>query len=233
MKKIFLIILITISIYAEGKPLYEIQNVSINVASWIKTENKINFSYLEYETCSSFEYGESYFFIDLEKDSNELRVASKFQLDIDIGTNWNIRVQDYLIYSKDFYNNNRVIGLSYQYAQNNFWITPFFGSHYQNSTYYSGFNGVMTGWTAQYSFTDKIKLFNWTEFELFRDKEHYQLDNGTLVGDGAENGINGALSLTYQFSNKITGMVSYRYANNKLGEKGYIDAMIYSLKYSF
>jgi len=63
-------------------------------------------------------------------------------------------VQDYYLKEKDFYVNNFVPGIAYNYSNNSgLWFQPFLGGHYQNSTYYTSWNGYMTGWVFNYNFT--------------------------------------------------------------------------------
>jgi hypothetical protein len=93
----------------------------------------------------------------------------------------------------------------------------------------------MAGWTFLYNFTlgeQKFTLSNWHEFEFKRDEEHY-LFNGEPTGDGRSHGINGALAIWWTPIKQITAGVQYRYSDYKLGQPGYSNAMIYSLKYNF
>ena len=107
---------------------------------------------------------------------------------------------------------------------------------YQDSTYFSGWNGYMAGWIFNYDFNvlgEDFFVFQWHEMEFNRDKEHYQLNNGITIGDGSSHGINGALSIWWKAHKKVTTGIQYRYAENKLGFANYQSAFIYSLKYNF
>ena len=132
--------------------------------------------------------------------------------------------------------NNLVPGIAYKYSTDfGFWIRPFIGSHFQESTFYDGFNGWMAGWVFAYDFKisgQKFSLTNWHEFEWGHDEEHY-LFEGDPVGDGRSHGVQGAVALWWTPMKEITAGVQYRYSNYKLGLDAYANALIYSLKYNF
>lgn len=67
-------------------------------------------------------------------------------------------------------------------------------------------------------------ITNWHEMEFARNKRY----NG-----GKSNGINGALAFWWNATNHVSAGVQYRYADNKLGDTFYQDAIIYTLKYTF
>lgn len=159
-------------------------------------------------------------------------------LDIKLGnSNWYFHLQNYFLDSNGFNVNNLVPGIAYKYTSGSgFWIRPFIGPHIQESTYYDGFNGWMAGWVFCYDFTvsgQKFALAQWHEFEFDRAKEHYQLEDGTPIGDGKSHGTNGAISLWWTPIKQVTAGVQYRYSHYKLGYAGYANAVIYSLKYNF
>ena len=151
-------------------------------------------------------------------------------------SNWFFHLQDYYLYSKTFFVNNLVPGIAYKYTTDSgFWIRPFIGLHYQQSTFYDGFNGWMAGWVFVYDFwigEEKFSVSNRHEFEWGRDEEHY-LFKGEPVGDGRSHGVQGALALWWHPLKEITAGVQYRYSNYKLGLDAYATALIYTLKYNF
>lgn len=117
-----------------------------------------------------------------------------------------------------------------------FLVRPFVGSHYQNSTYYNGNNGYMAGWFLNYKFKlskKKFSLSQWHEFEFSRAKEHYQLSNGTPIGDGRSSGLNGSVFMYWHPNSSIITGLQYRYSYYKLGFATYQSAIIYTLKYNF
>jgi len=234
-------------------PNFTYWDTSINYLDWssdtekraVGKTNFTDFVYLELEGGAGWDWGEFYFFTDIEnptKDwdntpTDDLRFVIKPILDIQFGeTNWYLHVQDYFLKSKTFFVNNFVTGIAYKYSIDNFWIRPFIGPHYQESTFYDGFNGYMAGWTFVYNFTigeQKFMLSNWHEFEFDRAEEHYQLDDGTPIGDGRSSGTNGALAVWWTPIKELTLGVQYRYAYYKLGLNDHMTAIIYSMKYNF
>ncbi len=226
---------------------------SYNYLDWTdgtvkRAEGKTNFSdfaYIELEGGAGWDWGEFYFFADIENPTeswdntptDDRRFVIKPILDVKLGdTNFYFHLQDYYLYSETFFVNNLVPGIAYKYTIGDFWIRPFIGPHFQQSTYYDGFNGYMAGWTFAYNFKfadHKFTLSQWHEYEFDRDKEHYQLDDGTPIGDGKSHGINGALALWWTPIDQITAGVQFRYSNYKLGLDDRARAAIYTLKYNF
>jgi hypothetical protein len=229
-------------------PNFTYWDTSVNYLDWSsRTEKRsifTDFVYLELEGGAGWDWGEFYFFADLEnpghswdaEPTDDSRFVIKPILDVQLGkSNWYIHIQDYFLKSETYFVNNLVTGIAYKYTYGDFWIRPFIGPHIQHSTYYDGFNGYMAGWTFLYNFTlgeQKFTLSNWHEFEFDRNEEHY-LFNGEPTGDGRSHGINGALAIWWTPIKQITAGVQYRYADYKLGQPGYSNAMIYSLKYNF
>jgi len=220
-------------------PNYTFKDISINYLDWSsKTEKESpqkDFTYLEFEAGAGFNWGYAYMFLDIENPTksysdpapDNLRVSFKPVLDIKLfDSNFYFRTQDYSLTSDDFYVHNFVNGISYRYDVKNFWIMPFAGIHYQNSTYYSGFNGYMVGYTFLYNFTiinQDFSIFQWHETTFSRDKE-----------DGySGSGNQGALSFWYKINKTFTTGLQYRYADKNLGYDGYQDSVIYSLKFYF
>ena len=231
------------------KTNYTFFDISANYLDWNKyTESNTiqkDFSYIELEGGSGWDWGEFYGFIDIENPThsyndiptNDFRVTVKPIFDVYIQNGFNIHIQDFHLASKTYYINNLVLGLSYKYTSDyGVWFTPFIGPHYQTSTYFSGFNGYMAGWSFNYDFKilgEDIALFNWHEMEFARAKEDYQLSDGTLVGNEKNYGINGAISLWWSVNSHFKPGLQYRYAKYKLGFAEYQSAFIYSLKYYF
>ena len=226
-------------------PNFTYSNVSVNYLNWSGGTEKrtalTDFTYLEIEGGAGWDWGEFYFFSDWENPGHDWdaggtdnsRFVIKPILDVKLGdTNWYVHIQDYYLNSKSFWVNNLVTGIAYKFTYGNSWIRPFIGPHYQNSTYYDGFNGYMAGWTFVYNFKvgeQQFMLSNWQEFEFDRPEDFY----GLRFSDGRSHGINGALAVWWTPIDAITAGVQYRYANYKLGVAGYADAVIYSLKYNF
>ena len=234
-------------------PNFTYQDVSVNYLDWSsdtekRAEGKTNFTdfvYLELEGGAGWNWGEFYFFADIENPTkswdnpptDDLRFVIKPIFDIKLGdTGFFFHLQDYFLKSKTFFVNNLVPGIAYKFSYGNFWIRPFIGPHFQSSTFYDGFNGYMAGWTFVYDFKigeQKFSLSQWFEYEFDRAKEHYQLEDGTPIGDGRDSGTNGALALWWHPIKEITTGIQYRYAIYKLGLNDNANAAIFTLKYNF
>ena len=241
-KLLLSILLFTLSLSADDffQTTYSFKNVSVNYLDWTsKTEENTaqkDFAYLELEGGAGFSWGEFYMFFDIEnptqswndEPANNMRLAFKPVLDIDIMNNFAIHIQDYNLQSKDFFVNNLVVGASYKLTTDfGLWIRPFVGLHYQESTYYSGMNGYAAGWTFLYNFKleqEKFSLSQWHEHTFERDSEN---------GYDGDIGTQGALAFWWHPTDSITTGLQYRYADYELGSNEYQDGLIYSLKYNF
>jgi len=229
-------------------PNYYFVNNSINYLNWSSSteENTYqeDFAYIELEGGAGWDWGQFYGFADIEnplssyddEPAKDLRFVVKPILDIYIKNNFALHVQTFYLNSKNFYVNNFVTGISYLYKTDSLWFTPFLGTHYQNSTYYSGFNGYMLGWAFNYDFeifSQNFYIFNWHEMEFARAKEGYELEDGTAIGDGKSYGFNGALSAWWKINQHFHTGVQYRYAKYKLGSDTYQSGIIYTAKYYY
>ena len=242
MKKLILILLlITTTLLGENlfKPTYTFQNASINYLNWTqRTEDKTpqkDFVYLELEGGAGFSWGEFYMFIDAEnpthswndEPADNLRLVFKPILDISIVDNFYLHIQDYNLQSKEFYISNFFTGLAYKINTDfGLWIKPFIATHYQASTYYSGFNGYAVGWTFLYDLKiqeQKFSISQWHECTLDRRDPGYN----------DKTGRQGALAFWWHTTDSITTGLQYRYASHELGSEIYQDGFIYSLKYNF
>ena len=74
--------------------------------------------------------------------------------------------------------------------------------------------------------SEKFTLTNWNEYEFDRDATY-------AAGNGGKEGLNGAVALWWNATSHITTGIQYRYADDKLGEDFYQDAIIYSIKFNF
>ena len=254
MKKIYLLLLLTFSsIFAQEKsaltPNYHFENVNINYLDWKETtqqqETKDDFVYIGLEGGASWDEGDFYGFFNLEnpfqsytdEDPKSLRFSTLADIDINIKNNFKIHIQNYHLHSEDFYVNDFVIGASYKYISDfGLWFHPFLGVHFTNDTYYDGYNGFMTGWLFSYNFKlfdQKFNLFQWNEVEFAREKDFYKSDDGSLIGDSASWGLNGAVSFWWLINDTFSTGLQYRYADNKLGSPDYQSAFIYTARYHF
>ncbi len=225
---------------------YGFGNVSISRLDWTdKTEDragKKDFTFLEIEGGAGFDWGEVYGFFDLEnphKNNNEpdndgRRTAMKGTLRYNLGnTGFNIYGHVYDAQSAELSEQNRLLGLGFNYQNANFFWKPFLAVNNTESSFddgnfssrLSGFNGYVLGWVLGYGFnlaSQNFMLTNWHEYEFDRDSQYA----------GGKTGTNGAAALWWNANEKITLGVQYRYADDKLGSNTYQDGIVYTLKYN-
>ena len=239
---------LTAAATASADYLYGFGNVSISRLDWSsqtekKTDHK-DFTYLEAEGGAGFTWGEVYGFIDLENphksNKDGRRVAMKGNTRINLGdTGFNLYAQIYDLSTDGFNEQNRILGFGYNFTGDNYFFKPFLGAHNVNNNDYSGANGYMLGWVAGYNFKalgENFSVTNWHEIEFNRSSRyHRDIDDNYQPIDGTapKNGYNGAVALWWDATDSITAGLQYRYANNKLGNNRYQNAMIYTLKYNF
>ena len=230
---------------------YGFGNISINRLDWSSgTESrsgKKDFTYLELEGGAGFDWGEIYGFADLENphknnkedDGDGRRTALKGTIRYYLGqTGFNLYGHIYDTDSHGFSEQNRLLGVGYNYQNADFFWKPFLAVNNTNKTGFSGFNGYVAGWVLGYNFKlfdQSMMLTNWHEYEFDRDdKYHMSFKDGQPVsGSGTKSGTNGAVALWWNATKEITAGIQYRYADDKLGSNSYQNAMIYSLRYNF
>ncbi|CAM3491585.1 outer membrane protein OmpK [Parendozoicomonas haliclonae] len=213
---------------------------------------KRDFNYISFDGGMGFTWGEFYGFFDLEnpgqdrdeKDGGDaFRTAHKVTFHYYLGdTNFTLYSHIYNADSKGFTETNYLGGMGYRFAtESGLWVKPFIAANYTDSSAafpssypggksasFSGYNGMVAGWTAGYAFEvmgQPLMVTNWNEIEFDRAAE-YKASNG-------DRGVNGAVALWWTPVEKITAGIQYRYAEEKLGVDGYQNAMIYTLKYNF
>lgn len=253
-KSVFAVVLLFLILFfpneIKAEQVYSFGNVSFNYLDWsAQSQNEAkrkDFSFLELEGGASYSWGDVYGFIDYEnpldsewkkdqkssESASQFRVVTKGSIAVNLGqTNWNLYSHLYSFAdSSGFSEQNTVLGFSYDLnLSSGLWIKPFLGIHHvQNNFIGAGFNGYMGGWVLGYdfeSFGQKFAITNWNEIEFSRSSQ-YEASNG-------DTGLNGAISLWWKATERITSGVQYRYANQKLGSKTYQDAFIYTIKFGF
>lgn len=148
-------------------------------------------------------------------------------------TGFNLYLHAYGTYGSanrvNFHDDMFLYGIGYNFTGSGWWFKPFFAKRYTDQTYYTGDNGYVAGWVAGYNFmlgSEKFTLTNWNEYEFDRDATY-------AAGNGGKEGLNGAVALWWNATSHITTGIQYRYADDKLGEDFYQDAIIYSIKFNF
>lgn len=240
----------TAAFSAQAEYQWGFANVSMNYLDWTphtthksgNSTHKDDFAYLELEGGAGFSWGELYGFFDLENAFNSKndsdagdnqRYTFKTTARIYLGdTGFNAYGHVYGTYSLpgnggNFHEVNTLYGIGYNTEFNGLWFKPFAALHYVDQTFYSGNNGYVLGWVAGYDFNlwnEKFSVTNWNEIELNRNDRY---------GNGGRDGVNGALALWWTPAPSVTTGIQYRYADNKLGEDFYQQAVVYSIKYNF
>jgi len=220
---------------------YGFGDMSMNRLYWsddtrAKAPEKVDFNYLELEGGAQFTWGETYGFFDIENifksDAEHIRSAGKAVLRYYIPGNsgFSIYAHVYDFNSKGFSEENRVIGLGYQFQIPHAWLKPFLGVHDVTQTYFSGLNGFMGGWVVGYDFkiqSQEFQLTDWHELQFDREPG-YAMPNGGSVGQ------NGAAAAWWNISpSPFTVGIQWRYAFNNLGTPGWVNAAIVTFRYGF
>ena len=244
------IIAATTAFSAQGEYQWGFANVSMNYLDWTQhtthksgnSSHKDDFAYLELEGGAGNSRGELYGFFDLENPFNSktdsdagdnqrytFKTTGRFYLG---DSGFNAYGHVYGTYSLpgnggNFHEVNTLYGIGYNTNFHGLWFKPLAALHYVDQTFYSGNNGYVLGWVAGYDFNmwnEKFSVTNWHEMEFNRNERY---------GNGGRNGINGALALWWTPVPSVTTGIQYRYADNKLGEDFYQQAIVYSIKYNF
>jgi hypothetical protein len=236
-------------------------NVSVNYLAWSQNTldrtnkgpfgNKKDFAYLELEGGKGGDWGDVYGFFDLENATHasehkadtraDRRTAAKVVGRYNLAKVGDTPVQLYAhVYDfrdNGFYDQNRVLGLGTALSRGNFWIKPFLGVHQElKSNIGAEVNGGMGGWVLGYNFQafgQPLMLTQWHETEFGRKDKYLTMADGGKVVTANSTAQNGAVSLWWTPTKRLTAGVSYRYALNKLGVAGYESGLIYTMKYNF
>lgn len=213
-------------------------DVSLNHLAWdapTKAKStKSDFDYLEFEGGAQYSWGETYGFFDIEnigRRGEVLRTAAKGSLRYYLGkSGFSAYGHVYNFTQPGFAEQNRVYGFGYQVTGKNWWVKPFLGFHDVTQTYFNGSNGFMGGWVVGYGFKIGRQEFlaaDWHELEFAR-RDDYAFANGNRHVSQ-----NGALSLWWSATKNVNPGVQWRYAVDKLGTAGEMNAAIFTLKYLF
>ena len=212
---------------------------------------KTHFTYLELEAGKAGEWGDLYGFADIENPHHAndyerdprgnrrfvLKLAGRHQLSKIAGVPLFAYAQIYDLRDKDFFDQNRVFGLSTELSAGKLWIKPFLGMHQEfKSGIGAQSNGGMAGYVAGYDFSlagQALSLTQWHETEFSRRSQFLTMAEPDRIVTGHRSGQNGAVSLWWKATADISTGLSYRYANHKLGVAGTEDGWIYTLKYHF
>lgn len=219
--------------YKFGWADFSVNRLDWNEGTKLKSE-KQDFYYLEFEGAAQFDWGDLYGFFDIEnpgKPADETHTAAKGQVRYYLfDTPFSLYGQVYNFAVQGFSEQNDVVGLGYQLVLGGFQFKPFLGFHEIQSTIVSGFNGYMGGWFVSYTFHligESFMLADWHEIEFARNALAAQGNGGSTVGH------NGAASIWWTPTPRLTPGFQWRYAIDKLGTPGKLDAQIFSLKYNF
>ena len=212
--------------------------MSFNHLDWDQgTENKSSkrdFNFLELEGAAQFTWGELYGFFDSEnigKSGDDVRSAAKGSIRYYLGSsNFSLYAHAYTFSAFGFSEQNRVLGFGYQLNGKTWLVKSFLGVHEVSQTYFSGMNGYMAGWSVGYNFKiaqQNFTLADWHELEFERNAVYAASNGDSKVGH------NGAASIWWNASPELSLGLQWRYATNKLGTPGSMNASIASLRYNF
>jgi len=234
------VVLLILSFSSLAQAAYEggFADVSVNYLSWdnstVARSTKRDFAYLEIEGGSQFTSGETYGFFDLEnlaKGATEFRTAAKAIGRYYLGkSGFSLYGHVYNFTAAGFYEQNRVGGLGYQLRFKQGWFNPFLGLHDVSQTFYQGLNGYMGGWVFGYLFSafgESFMATNWHELEFARAAGYASTYGGRSISH------NGAAAIWWTTKIGIVPGLQWRYAKDKLGTSGNMNALIVSLKYMF
>jgi hypothetical protein len=213
-------------------------DVSLNHLDWsADTEGKstkTDFNYLELEGGAGYSWGDLYGFFDMEnvgKDGSIVRTAAKGV------ARWTVPHTDLSLYGHvynftqiGFSEQNRVLGLGYTFQGKWGWLKPFLGKHDVSQTYFSGSNGFMGGWVFYIPIKvsgQSFSVTDWHEIEFDR------ADAYAATYGGKTTSHNGALAAWWDIVPAVTVGLQWRYATDKLGTKGAMNAGIGTLRYNF
>lgn len=73
----------------------------------------------------------------------------------------------------------------------------------------------------------------WHEIEFDRENRYLAMGKDGKVANGRKLANNGAVSLWWNATKSVTGGLTYRYADQKLGSATYQRALITTIKYNF
>lgn len=228
-------------------PAWSFGNVSLNKLDWSggtqeRASHLKDFTFIELEGGAGYAGGDVYGFLDIEDFSNYSsaedvklsgKLVTKFYTPVE---KVSVYHQTFFVASKDFDTVDTVLGLAYSANVGDVRFTPFVGAQYSShdadwQSNFSGMNGYMAGWTAMYDFTvgqEKFSVTNWHEVTFGRNHEYLK-----TASEAKELGHNGALSLWWHPTRHLTTGVQWRYADNKIGSNGNVNAAIYTIKYNF
>lgn len=238
---------------------YTFSNVSANWLDWSSnTQDRTNkgrfggkadFAYLEAEGGMGGNWGELYGFADVENaDQNtrenggqNRRYATKVVARVNVAQIGNLPVQAYAhVYDfreGKFYDQNRVLGLGTSFSAGSLWVKPFLGAHQEFKQGVGAHrNGMMAGWVLGFPFKaagQDLMVTQWHEIEFDRENRYLAMGKDGKVVNGRKLANNGAVSLWWNATKSVTGGLTYRYADQKLGSATYQRALITTIKYNF
>ncbi len=119
-------------------------------------------------------------------------------------------------------------------------------SHKDDFGYLEFEGGANFSWGEMYGFFDWENFYNGRHNKPGSEQRYtFKNTNRIYLGDTGFNlylhaygtygseGLNGAVALWWNATSHITTGIQYRYADDKLGEDFYQDAIIYSIKFNF
>ncbi len=213
--------------------------------------SKKDFQFVEVEGGMGGKWGEVYGFFDIEnplngvdqtdgRDNRRISYKGVGRLNLTEVGGLPVQLYGHIFNFSDatgFNDQNHVVGLGTAFSSGSFWIKPFLGVHHESKSFAGAdFNGLMAGWVLGYSFKlgeQSFMITNWHETEFNRKDKFLNTASDAGGSMASSTGHNGAVSLWWNLTPKLTTGLSYRYADGKLGSATYQDALILTAKINF
>lgn len=213
-----------------------------NSASNYFGEAKNDNPYIKMIGAYGTDFGDIYTHVSLENIDD----TDFFGTEINLVGQINLSDTDFNLYGQVFDKSmpvwgetNTLLGFSWDKSYDDTYVQLALAAHIVNATYKAfdsnfdeqGFNGGYVYLNISQDlniFNQNFKFIWWQEFYFGRN-EHYL----ALAGDMEDFGFNGQLRANWIINNNWSTAISYRYAENNLGKKGYHDAFFYSVQYKF
>ncbi|MCL1038378.1 hypothetical protein L2750_14690 [Shewanella submarina] len=188
------------------------------------------------------EFGDLYGHVTLENIDN----MDLYGTEINLVGQINLGESDFNLYGQVFDKSmpawgetNTLLGFSWDKNFDKTYVQVALAAHLVNATYKAfdnsfdeqGFNGgyAYLNLTRDVSLLEQnFKVIWWHEVYFGRNEHYLQ-----LAGDMDKTGFNGQFITKWLINNNWSVNLSYRYAENNMGKKGYHDAIFYSLQYKF
>ncbi|MBV7317459.1 outer membrane protein OmpK [Shewanella sp. NIFS-20-20] len=199
-------------------------------------------SFVSIKGATGSEFGDIYGHVKLENFDNSNLLGSEINLVGQINladTDFNLYGQVFDKSMPNWGETNTLLGLSWDKSYDSTYVQLALAAHVVNATYKAfdksfdeqGFNGgyAYINFSHSTSVMGQDFSFIWWQ-EVFFGRNDFYLQ---LAGDVEDVGFNGQFIAKWHANTHWSAAVSYRYAENNMGKKGYHDGIFYSVQYNF